>query len=99
MFGLGFQEILLIFLILFFLFGAKKLPEIGEGLGKTVKEIRKIRSERKADKEKKREEGQHHLVSDLKKEVEEIPGVKEVQDVKETIDELKSVAKVTKLLR
>lgn len=99
MFGLGFQEILLIFLILFFLFGAKKLPEIGEGLGKTVKEIRKIRSERKADKEKKKEEAKGDVISDFKKEVEAIPGVKEMKDVKETIDEVKTVAKVTKLLR
>lgn len=99
MFGLGFQEILLIFLILFFLFGAKKLPEIGEGLGKTVKEIRKIRNERRADKEKKKEEAKSDVISDLKKEVEAIPGVKEVKDVKATIDEVKNVAKATKFLR
>jgi len=36
MFGLGFQEILLILVILFLLFGVKKLPEIGKGLGETM---------------------------------------------------------------
>jgi len=52
MFGLGLQEILLILVIFFLLFGVKKLPEIGKGLGETVKEIRKIRDDRKAGKEK-----------------------------------------------
>lgn len=37
MFGLGAQELLLIFLIALFLFGSKKLPEIGAGLGKGIK--------------------------------------------------------------
>ena len=41
MFGLGVPEILVILVILFLLFGAKRLPEIGEGLGKTMREIRK----------------------------------------------------------
>jgi sec-independent protein translocase protein TatA len=52
MFGLGFQEILLILFILFLLFGAKKLPEIGKGLGETMKEIGKIRGDRKGGKKK-----------------------------------------------
>ena len=47
MFGFGLSEILVILLIFLILFGAKKLPQIGEGLGKTVKEIRKIRGEKK----------------------------------------------------
>ena len=66
MFGLGFQEILIILLIFVVLFGAKRLPEIGRGLGKTVKEIRNIRDERKADKEKKKEDQKGSLVSDIK---------------------------------
>jgi len=69
MFGLGLTEILVILVIFLVLFGAKKLPQIGEGLGKTVKEIRKIRNERKADKGKKEKENQGNLISNLKKEV------------------------------
>jgi sec-independent protein translocase protein TatA len=38
---IGFQEILLILLIVLLLFGAKKLPEIGNALGKAIKEFRK----------------------------------------------------------
>ncbi len=53
MFGLGLPEILVILVIFLVLFGAKKLPQIGEGLGKTVREIRKIRDERKTEKGRK----------------------------------------------
>jgi sec-independent protein translocase protein TatA len=96
MFGLGFQEILLILVILFLLFGVKKLPEIGKGLGETMKEIRKIRDERKAGKEKGKEDQKGDLISDIKKGVEEIPGLKEVREIKETADKVKSITKILK---
>ena len=41
MFGLGAQELLLILLIVILLFGAKKIPEIARGLGKSVAEFKK----------------------------------------------------------
>jgi len=94
MFGLGFQEILLILVILFLLFGVKKLPEIGRGLGETMKEIGRIRNDRKAGKEKEDQKG--NLISDLKKEVEEIPGLKEAKEIKETADKLKNITKFLK---
>jgi len=73
MFGLGSQEILLIVLILVVLFGAKRLPAIGKGLGETLKEIRNIRGERKAEKEKTKEEQKGGLVSEIKKDIDELP--------------------------
>jgi sec-independent protein translocase protein TatA len=94
MFGLGLPEVLVILLILFLLFGAKKLPEIGEGLGKTVKEIRKIRNERRVEKEKRKEDQKGNLISDLKKEVEEIPGLKEAREIKETANKIKNITKI-----
>jgi sec-independent protein translocase protein TatA len=96
MFGFGYQEILLILVILFLLFGVRKLPEIGKGLGETVKEIRKIRGEKKLGKEKGREDQKGDLISDLKKEVEEIPGLKEVREIKETADKVKNITKLLK---
>jgi sec-independent protein translocase protein TatA len=39
--GLGVQELLIIFLAIIFLFGAKKIPEIARGLGKGMKEFKK----------------------------------------------------------
>ncbi|HET8733790.1 MAG TPA: twin-arginine translocase TatA/TatE family subunit [Anaeromyxobacteraceae bacterium] len=41
MFGLGFGELLLIAVVLFLLFGASKLPQLGQGLGESVKSFRK----------------------------------------------------------
>jgi sec-independent protein translocase protein TatA len=96
MFGLGLQEILVILVILFVLFGAKRLPEIGAGLGKTVKELRKIRDERRTEKEKGKRDQKGNLISDLKKEVEEIPGLKEVKEIKETADKVKNITKILK---
>ncbi|MEN8737058.1 MAG: Sec-independent protein translocase subunit TatA/TatB [Akkermansiaceae bacterium] len=42
---LGTQEMVLIFLILLLLFGAKKLPQLARGVGKSVGEFRKAREE------------------------------------------------------
>ncbi len=96
MFGLGLQEILVILVILFVLFGAKRLPQIGEGLGKTVKELRKIRDERKADKEKEKKDQKGNVISEIKKEVEDIPGLKEVTEIKKTADQVKNITKFLK---
>ncbi|MFN3527944.1 MAG: twin-arginine translocase TatA/TatE family subunit [Candidatus Altarchaeaceae archaeon] len=41
MFGLGFQEILVILLIILLLFGASKLPELARALGKAKREFEK----------------------------------------------------------
>jgi len=100
MFGLGLPEILVILVIFFVLFGAKRLPQIGEGLGKTVKELRKIRGEKKTEKgtekEKEKANQKGNLISDLKKEIEEIPGLKEVRNIKETADQVKNITKFLK---
>ncbi len=39
MFGLGFGELVLIFLIALIFIGPKKLPELAKGLGKTVRDF------------------------------------------------------------
>ena len=96
MFGLGLPEILIILVIIFLLFGAKRLPEIGEGLGKTIRELRKIKEEKKPEREKERDGQKGSLLSDLKKEVEEIPGLKEAKAIKETADKLKNITKILK---
>jgi sec-independent protein translocase protein TatA len=40
-FGLGWMELLLILIIVLVIFGAGKLPQIGEGIGKAVKGFKK----------------------------------------------------------
>ncbi len=96
MLGLGLPEILLILLILFLLFGVKKLPEIGKGLGETMKEIRKIRDGKKTEKEKDKGDQKGNLILDIKKEVGEIPGLKEAKEIKETADKIKDITKFLK---
>jgi sec-independent protein translocase protein TatA len=39
--GLGTGEIILIFIVLMVLFGAKKLPQLGDGLGKALRGFQK----------------------------------------------------------
>ena len=41
MFGLGFQELLVILAIVLVLFGGAKLPELSKNIGQTLREIRK----------------------------------------------------------
>ncbi|WP_022655866.1 twin-arginine translocase TatA/TatE family subunit [uncultured Desulfovibrio sp.] len=45
MFGIGTQELLLILVVVLLLFGAKKLPEIGGGLGRAIRNFRHASSE------------------------------------------------------
>ena len=62
MFGLGFQEILVIALIILLIWGGKKIPELMHGLGKGVKsfkdgmnEVTNLEEEKKEESEKKDE--------------------------------------------
>ncbi len=45
MFGIGMPELIIILLILLIVFGASRLPEIGSGLGKGIKNFRKSMTE------------------------------------------------------
>ncbi len=54
MFGLGMPELLVVFLIIFLLFGAKKLPEIARAFGKAIREF-KNPTEEKTEEDKPEE--------------------------------------------
>lgn len=43
--GIGGPELLIILVIILLLFGAKKLPELAKGLGKSMKEFKKAAQE------------------------------------------------------
>lgn len=52
MFGqIGMQEIILILFILLLLFGAKRLPELGQSMGKGIREFKRGLNEIKEDME------------------------------------------------
>jgi len=45
MFGLGMPELLIILVIILIIFGASRLPEIGRGLGKGIRNFRESTSD------------------------------------------------------
>ena len=58
---LGFQELLLIFVVALLVFGPKKLPELGKSLGKGLKEFKRATNDIKSSWEEQ--------VRDVEKEV------------------------------
>jgi sec-independent protein translocase protein TatA len=52
MFGLGIPELVIILVLVLIVFGAGKLPEIGAGFGKGIRNFKKGISEEKKDQNK-----------------------------------------------
>ena len=48
-FGLGTPEIILICFVILLLFGAKRLPDLARGLGKSIREFKKASNEAEND--------------------------------------------------
>ncbi len=53
MFGLGMPELIVILVIVVIIFGANRLPQLGEGLGKAIKGFKKGISDSNDDSGKK----------------------------------------------
>jgi sec-independent protein translocase protein TatA len=56
MFGIGMPELIIILVIILIIFGAGKLPEIGAGMGKAIRNFRGDSEDEKKDPEKIEEE-------------------------------------------
>lgn len=64
MFGLGMPELIIILIIILIIFGAGKLPEIGSGIGKGIRNFKKATHDKQEEiappqeeQEEKKEEG------------------------------------------
>jgi sec-independent protein translocase protein TatA len=58
MFGLGMPELIVILVIVLVIFGANRLPQLGEGLGKAIKGFKKgISDSNENTKESEKKEG------------------------------------------
>ena len=107
MFGLGPTELIIIAIIVLLIFGAKRLPDIGKGLGGAIKEFRNIKQELSSDKtndnsdnkdgkENASETNDTPQTLEAKvanKVLEQVPGVKKVMDVKKKADTVKNLLK------
>ena len=82
MFGLGPGELILIFIVILLLFGAKKIPEIAQGLGKAVREFRKATRDIQEAVEKEVNE------------VKDLGQIKKVGEIKQIADTIKKVPKI-----
>lgn len=54
--SIGFQEVLIIVLVILFLFGAKKIPELARSLGSAASEFKKAKNTIKKEAESLAEE-------------------------------------------
>ena len=98
MFGLGTPELIVIGVIVLILFGAKRIPDIGKGLGGAIREFRDARKEISSDSDKqgKKEEPKQEASLESKlaqKLVNQVPGAKQAMDVKDKVDKIKELIK------
>lgn len=107
MFGLGPTELIIIAIIVLLIFGAKRLPDIGKGLGGAIKEFRNIKKELSSDKtsdNSDNKDGKENATESndtpqtleakvVNKVLEQVPGVKKVMDIKKKADTVKNLLK------
>lgn len=104
MFGLSPTELLIIAVIVLLIFGAKRLPDIGKGLGGAIKEFKKVKKEitlddkgeeagKDKDPQAKKDPPKSLEAKVAGKVLEQVPGVKKVLDVEEKAEKIKDLVK------
>ena len=81
MFDIGFQELVMIFIVAILIIGPKKLPEFGKTLGKWIVEIKKGINSVKADVETEIHEANKKLNEDVAESISKEEKTNEKNDV------------------
>jgi sec-independent protein translocase protein TatA len=102
-FTFGVPELLVILVIVLIIFGGKRLPEIGRALGKSIREFKgatgkdkdEISTWIKDDTEtpSSAETSPENEKDFIQEQVENIPGVKEAQEIKKTASKIKAASR------
>ena len=58
--GIGMPELIIILVIILIIFGANKLPQIGEGLGKGIRNFKKATKEKEENEIEHKENEESH---------------------------------------
>ena len=104
MFGLGPTELIIIAVIILLIFGAKRLPEIGKGVGGAIREFKKVKKDlstketpdenQDRDKEQNKDDNPSALESKVTdKLMDQMPGVKKAIDIKKKAEKVKDLIK------
>jgi sec-independent protein translocase protein TatA len=103
MFGLGPTELIIIAVIILLIFGAKRIPEIGKGLGGAISEFKKVKKEISSKDDDKGHDGEKVPEKNddqptlenkvVNKVMEQVPGVKKAMDVKKKVEQVKKIVK------
>ncbi len=101
MFGLGPAELIIIAIIVILIFGAKRLPDVGKGLGGAIREFRNVKKEFsktapedaiQKDAPPQTENQKPLLQSKMaEKALDQIPVARKVMDVKKKADAVKNL--------
>jgi sec-independent protein translocase protein TatA len=103
MFGLGPAELIIIAVLLIFIFGAKKIPDIGKGLGGALRELKKAKKELSSitmekdegEPDEKKTDDKPGLIEEKikRKVIDHVPVVKKAVDINEKVKKVKEVLK------
>jgi sec-independent protein translocase protein TatA len=104
MFGLGPTELIIIAVIILLIFGAKRLPEIGKGVGGAIREFKKVKKDlstketpdenQDRDKEQNKDDNPSALENKITdKLMDQMPGVKKAIDIKKKAEKVKDLIK------